>query len=301
MYNKVYQGSAYHTLLSQVTAESVDLVYIDPPFFSQRTLRKRKSGHKFEDSWDSIDDYTRFIDPILRQLKDKLKPTGVICVHLDFRAVHYVKCSMDKMFPKFINEIIWNHDRWNPNPFTFLNSHDTILVYGKNKKYTFNRPNKQYRSARAEFDFQRGYTTRSGDSRYYPDGKSTRIVIAYDINKVNEAIKKGILVKGKNYDKIVETRSSGYRVESDVWNINILGNSCSENAEYPTQKPLKLLEKIIRAFSNKGDLVLDCFAGSGTTLVAADKLQRKYIGIDNNPDAIKTIKSRLKDYTLEMF
>jgi len=199
-----------------------------------------------------------------------LKLTGSIYLHIDYHAVYKLKIIMDEIFGEknFINDIIWTYSGREIKQRRFPHKHDTILLYGKSKDYTFNTLYKSYRNEYIKM-FNRDDNDGKGRYQTQPDGKGGRY--------------KQYLNKSKG------------QIISDVWNdikpLNNLGQQ--HKLKYPTQKPIELLERIIKTSSNPNDIILDPFCGSGTTLKAARKLERNYIGIDKNEQAIKISKERV--------
>jgi site-specific DNA-methyltransferase (adenine-specific) len=191
-----------------------------------------------------------------------LKTTGSIYLHCDSTASHYLKILLDFIFGKnnFRNEIVWSYQRWTSSSKAFQRTHDTILFYAKDiKNNVFNVQAEPY----------------SKLSKH----KAKRFT----------KIEKGKLVQ--NYtDAIVREKSM-----RDVWEISILNSQSKERTGYPTQKPLALLRRIVLASSNEGDTVMDPFCGCATTCVAAQQLQRKWIGIDIEKQAVGILVERLSD------
>jgi len=258
------------TLLELGYRGKIDLIYIDPPFASNKDyVRKvelrglRELGQIEEDSESIIqqtmyediwkrDEYFQFMYERLILLKEMLKETGNIYVHLDYNAVHYVKIILDEVFGQdnFINEIIWCYTGPSrESNISFSYKHQTILRYSKSDspKFDLSRVRIPYKA------LHKGGT-------YFGDGIG---------DKENERY----IIKGKD--------------PGDWWEISPSGRIQTEYAGFNTQKPLKLLERIIDSSTDKYDLVLDCFVGSGTTCVASQKLGRRWIGVDINNGAIQ--------------
>lgn len=239
----------------------VDLVYIDPPYQTGRQRRNRRSNHAFDDEWtDGLDGYLSFLRPRLAQMHRVLKASGTIYVHLDWRVVHHVRLMLDELFgcDNFLNEVIWSYRTGGVSRQWFGRKHDNILVYAKCKgSHTFHLLREgTFRTDGLNHDDQgRPFkSTRAG--RLYFDSRGPAI--------------------------------------TDVWDLPFLSTVSLERCGYPAQKPLALLNRIIRASSNPGDLVADYFCGSGTTLVAARDCQRHYLGCDNNPDAVAIAQRRIE-------
>jgi site-specific DNA-methyltransferase (adenine-specific) len=252
----------------------VDLVYLDPPFFTQKNhkLQNRDSckEYAYNDSWDSVDDYILFIRERLIECRRVLKDSGSIFLHCDRSASHYLRVALDEVFgmDEFQSEIIWSYRRWSNSKKGLLNNHQNILFYSKTKNFKFNTM----------------YTD------YSPTTNVDQILVDRKRNERSKTVYKvdddGVPVIGK------EKRGVPL---SDVWNIPYLNPKAKERIGYPTQKPVLLLEQIIKTATDEGDMVLDPFCGSGTTLVASALLNRKYIGIDISEDAVLLSNQRLED------
>jgi len=246
--------------LRDLKAGSIDLIYIDPPFNSNRKYSnsvKVIGDRCFDDRFDSVDAYLRYMKPRLKELHRVLKPTGSLYYHCDWHASHYVKVLLDSPelfgYANFQNEIVWCYRSGGASPRKrFSRKHDIILFYSKTGDYVFN--------GLREKSYNRG-------------------------------------LKPYKFRGVEEYRDeSGWYTEvgmKDYWEINMVGRTSRERLDYPTQKPQVLLERIVSASSNEGDIVLDAFCGSGTTLAAARKLGRRWIGIDISPTACKLSRERL--------
>ena len=258
------------SVLQSIADESVQLIYVDPPFNTGRTQTRGSSvttrteegsrvgfkGQRYEivketvlSYDDEFSDYWAFLEPRLEQAWRVLAETGTLYVHLDYREVHYAKVLLDALFGRecFLNEIIWAYDYGGKAKSRWPAKHDTILVYVKSPtKYYFNSE---------EVDRE----------PYMAPGLVTP-----------EKVEKG-------------------KLPTDVWWHTIVSPTGTEKTGYPTQKPLGILRRIIQASSRDGDVVLDFFAGSGTTGAAALELNRNFILIDQNPEAIEVMKDRFKD------
>ncbi len=265
---KLYYTTDNLELMKSLPSESIDLIYNDPPFFSQRnymTKSKVDIGVKrsFTDTFTDLTEYLNFLHVRLVEMKRLLKPNGSIYIHLDWHSSHYVKVIMDSMFgyDNFINNIVWNYKGGGYSKKGFAKKHDDILLYSKSDKYTFN------------------YNDIS-----VPYQPGTEILIDEQTNK-RYYLKSGIRYYVERDGKLVE----------DWWDDipNMLHNKLSERYNYPTEKPEQLLERIIKASSNPGDIVADFFGGSGTTAAVAQRLNRKWITCDKSIDSINLIKARL--------
>lgn len=259
--------------LQSVDNESVDMAYLDPPFFTQKKqVLKDSNGQQYEfsDEWESRETYLIYIKERLLEVKRVLKDSGTIFLHCDSTASHYLKILMDEVFGEnnFQSEIIWSYKRWSNSKKGLLAGHQTIYFYSKTKNYKFNTLFCDY-SPTTNLDqiLQERVRNNKGKSTYRRD---------VDGNVVWGKEKQGVPL-------------------SDVWEIPFLNPKAKERTGYPTQKPVELLERIIKISTNEGDTVLDPFCGSGTTLVAAKLLGRKFIGIDMNSAAIELSKKRLEN------
>lgn len=299
--NVLYYGDNLDVLRRHIQDEVVDLVYLDPPFNSNADYNVlfREHGEKaaaqvqaFEDTWEwNVDArsayeevveaggqvadtmrafrtmlgasdmlaYLSMMAPRLLELHRALKPTGTLYLHCDPTASHYLKLLLDAIFgPRhFLNEIIWSYKAGAAGKSTFGRKHDTILRYG-----------------------------RSAAVAFYPDA----IRIPYADSTLQRLKYAG--AREKNVAKVL---ARGGKVPTDVWEIGIIQGNSPERLGYQTQKPIELMERIVLASSQPGDLVLDPFCGCGTTIDAAQLLGRRWIGIDITHVAINLIKTRLTD------
>ena len=253
-------------ILPTLEKESVDLIYIDPPFFSNRTYEiiwgDEAEIRSFDDRWEGgINVYTDWMKQRVIELHRVLKPTGTLYLHCDWHANAYLRIMLDEIFgaAHFLNEIIWCYRGAGYPKRDFGRRHDTIFRYGKSDEYTFNLDavREEYADATKErFKHYIGNVRKGGD---------------FGLQKLNPL--------GKQPD--------------DWWQIQPIAPSAKERLGYPTQKPETLLQRIIQASSNKGDLILDAFCGCGTAMAVAQKTGRCWYGIDISPSAIATIKNRL--------
>lgn len=261
--NIIYCGDCL-TKLKELPDESVDLIYIDPPFSSNRNyvaFWEEQEVRHFEDRFENVGEYIKYMTPRLKELYRVLKSTGSFYYHCDWHASHYIKVLLDRDdffgYGNFVNELVWHYRRWTGSANAFLRMHDTILFYAKNKgQHIFN-------------PLFTAYTDKSlARKQHY----HTRI-------KGDDVYVTSIAPKGVK--------------ENDVWIIPVINSQAKERLGYPTQKPIALLDRIIKASSNEGDVVLDAFCGCGTALVSAQKNKRKWIGIDISPTACRVVGQRL--------
>lgn len=249
--------------LAQFPDECVDLIYLDPPFFSNKSYEviwgDEAEVRSFEDRWEGgINHYIEWMRHRLLELHRVLKPTGSLYLHCDWHASHHLRLLLDDIFgaSQFRNEIIWHYRRWTGEARSFLKMHDSIFFYSKTNAYAFNRQFTDYTEASKKR--KQNYHTR---------------------------------IKGDDvYVTSVDERGVG---ENDVWQISLLNSQARERLGYPTQKPEALLERIITASSNPGDVVLDPFAGCGTTQVVAERMKRQWVGMDISPTAVGLMRQRL--------
>ena len=317
--NKLYFGDNLQILRDHVADESVDLIYLDPPFNSKvsyNVLYRAKNGSQsasqitaFDDTWhwgkesevsyhevittglpkianllqalrsflgtNDMMAYLTMMAPRLVELRRVLKPTGSIYLHCDPTASHYLKLILDAILgaSNFRNEIIWHYGQRTAFYKTHLSKkHDVIFLYGKTGEAVLNPVASAW--PRDEFLAHRH------DVKVDEDGRE---FIWTDGGK-----------PGTRYKRFVdEVLAQGKPLDS-VWNIPLLNSAAKERLGYPTQKPEELLERIVKASSNEGDIVLDPFCGCGTAIAVAEEMDRRWIGIDVAYMAIPLIKRRLR-------
>lgn len=304
--------------LQKLPDACVDLIYIDPPFNSNRNYEvfwgETKEKRSFEDRHENTRAYIDYMRPRCEQMARVLKKTGSFYYHCDWHASHYVKAMLDGLFGEnnFQTEIIWKRTNAKGLAFKgFPNNHDTIFFYGGGDELTWNRPFKEY-----DPDYVAKFYrfVEEGTGRRYrlsdltnpnPDRpnltyewKGHKRVWRWTKERMEEADKKGIIYyssTGLACQKRYLDEMQGQPIDS-VWDdIPPVQAQANERLGYPTQKPLALLERIIKSSSNENDVVLDAFCGCGTALVAAQKLKRQWIGIDISPTACRVMAKRLKD------
>ncbi len=271
MKNTIYFGDNIQVLRS-LENESVDLIYIDPPFntgkrqtrtqikttrseegdrtgfIGQRYQTVRLGTHEYVDIFD---DYMAFLAPRLEEAYRVLAAHGSLYFHIDYREVHYCKVLLDQIFGResFLNEVIWAYDFGGRSRRKWPAKHDNILVYVKDPRcYTFN---------------------------------------VDDIDRI-PYMAPGLVGPEK---------AAKGKLPTDTWWHTIVGTNSKEKTGYPTQKPLGILNRIIRASSNPGDLVLDFFAGSGTTGVSCAALDRRFILVDDNLQSLQVMARRFINLT----
>jgi DNA modification methylase len=361
--NTLYYGDNLEILRKYVADESVDLIYLDPPFNSNRAYNvifQDKTGkysaaqiQAFEDTWhwspetqsafdemmtgnypndlkNMMNAFRQFMDSNdlmayltmmairLVELRRVLKNTGSIYLHCDPTANHYLKILLDYVFgsANFRNEIIWQRTRVAKRQSNFWGkNYDNILFYTNSQDFTFNGQftehpesykNSHYNLIEPETGRRYGLWdfTQSGDGEARRFGESSLKPPAgkhwiWSQERIDEAFKEGriVITKGgmPRLKRYLDVSKGEYvqAIWSDLFDINSMAK---ERLGYPTQKPVALLERIIQASSNEGGVVLDPFCGCGTAVVAAEKLGRKWMGIDITHLAIALIKKRLADH-----
>lgn len=264
--NRIYFGDNL-PILQSLPAESVDLIYIDPPFNTGKTqsrtqIRTERSqdgdrtgfaGQRYQTIKvgsrgyaDIFDDFLAFLAPRLEEAYRVLKPRGSLYFHIDYREVHYCKVLLDQIFGRegFINEIIWAYDYGGKPRTRWPAKHDNILFYAKDPAhYTFN---------------------------------------------VEDIDREPYMAPGL----VGPEKAERGKLPTDTWWYTIVGTNSKERNGYPTQKPLGVINRIIRASSHPGELVMDFFAGSGTVGESCLKLGRRFLLVDNNPQAMEVMAKR---------
>ncbi len=251
------------SLLKEIASQSIDLIAIDPPYCSEEDYVE------FNDVWESITGYLGYMRERLLEMHRVLKNTGSFYIFCDEHAKFEMKLLLDKIFgrERFRREIIWNGGSVSGFKTTvngWVRQHDAILYYTKSKDFTFK---KQYQPHTKKY-IKQAFRYVDEEGRVYR--------------------KRG---NGKQYLDESPGRLFG-SVWNDIYSFQTRTRA-KEYLKYPTQKPEKLLKRIILASSNPGDIVADFFCGSGTTLKVALDNERDYIGCDNNPNAIELSKNRL--------
>ena len=237
--------------------------------------------------------YLSYMVERLLPMRTILKSTGSIYLHCDPTASHYLKIMMDMIFGdrNFLNEVIWHYQKWTNAASHYQRNHDVLLIYAKKKKnHTFNKMYTEPAPSQAAV-IKRGYNVNKVKEK---DGAKLQLLV-YNKEKVDSLVKLGKL-KLEKYDRIVFRNEQKETALSDTWSIQYLHSQAKERLGYATQKPEALLERIIKASSNKGDIVLDPFCGCATTIAVAHKLERRWIGIDIAIHAVKRVaRARLAD------
>ncbi|MHB8844410.1 MAG: DNA methyltransferase [Nitrospirota bacterium] len=272
-------------LLANGFRGKVNLVYIDPPFDSgadyvrKVSLRGPKGTAKLDgetytlgeqiqytDIWAN-DNYLQFMYERLLLLKELLSFNGSLYLHCDWHKSHHLRCLLDEVFgsDNFLNDIVWRYVKFQMGDMgKFANNSDRLLLYRKSSEHWIFNPQK-FKLAEPKKLLKKGWDKESGTIQNIKDenGRTQKIEI---------------------FEEKID----------DVWNLQFMGATSGERTDYPTQKPEKVLERVILASSNPGDVILDCFAGTGTTAAVAQKLGRRWIGCDINNGAIQTTSKRLQ-------
>lgn len=276
--NKIFWGDNLQ-VMSHLLKEyrgKIDLIYIDPPYDSKADYNKtislkgktvKSDTNSFEekqysDIWNN-DEYLQFMYERLILMKELITANGSIYLHCDFHKVHHLRCIMDEIFGQnsFKNEIVWWYITTPAPKKHFARQHDTLLFYSKNENNYFDR-----------------------DS----------VRVPYSEETLSKKASRRVFHQGdKSYQQVPNEKG---KVCPDVWEIPFINPFANERLNYPTQKPEKVIERVIMASSKPGDIVFDCFMGSGTTQAVALKLGRKFIGADINLGAIETTIKRLNEF-----
>jgi site-specific DNA-methyltransferase (adenine-specific) len=278
--NRLALAELAHDLSSQVT-----LAYLDPPYLTNQVheaivqtpgqrardrsgpLKARPKKFAFDDRWSSRADYLEALGQRLVLIRELLAPHGSVVVHVDSKTSHYVKVLGDEIFGEecFASEIIWRYRRWPSKTPNFQRVHDVLLRWRKcaKTKPRFNTP-------------------------YEPLAAST--LATWGTNKQRAVFEKdGRRARSSTTEEATKGVPMG-----DVWEIGVIAPVSRERTGYPTQKPEALLERLILALSDEGEVVLDPYAGSGTTLAVAARLGRSFVGIDQSEVALAIATRRLE-------
>jgi len=248
----------------------IDLIYADPPFFTNKGYSARigrgedsrkpeqwQLAEGYQDEWDDLNSYLDMLHPRLQLMHRLLSPTGSLFLHLDWHANSYARILLDEIFGygNYRNEIIWTYHGPSPIKSAFNRKHDMILFYSKTDQYIFN-------------------------------ADEVRIPYASNTVETFKSSKKAGFGKMPDLDR--------GKVPEDWWYFPVVARLHSERTGYPTQKPEALMERIILASTNQGDLVADFFGGAGTTAVVAARLERQFISSDFQPRALHTTLGKFR-------
>ena len=268
----------------------VDLVYMDPPYNTGRSFAK--GLYSFDDNFgtglDGMYNYLRYLYPRVLLMHRVLKDTGSIYLHCDWHANSYIRVHiLDPIFgdKNFRNEVVWRYGKMANAKHKMAENHDTIFFYAMSSKTPF------YPLYINDSEYKARYKRYLKDNKiYYRDVKesSDRLILGR-VNKLQKEYGRHLMNDDVLFDFDTEKKA-----QDDVWyDIPLLKGNSKERIGYPTQKPEALLERIIKASSNEGDIVLDPFMGGGTTIAVAERLGRKWIGIDINPVCEDIVNHRL--------
>lgn len=320
--NMLYCGDNLEWL-RHLPDESVDLIYLDPPFFSNRNYEviwgDEAEMRSFEDRWEGgIHHYIEWMEERVVEMHRILGTTGSLYVHCDWHGSRYLGVMLDGVFgiENFRNEIVWKRSHAHNSANRYGANHDTILFYGKTNEVTWNRV---YQAYEREY-IAKHYRHVDGRGRRYKHENPTGAGVSRGVTgqpwrgvdptakgrhwaKTPEELDRldaeGLIHWPKKkgawpYIKLYLDDMKGIPAQDTWTDIGPINMVAAERLGYPTQKPIALLERIIRASSNPGDVVLDPFCGCGTTVAAAHILSRRWIGIDISPTAVNVMKHRLQ-------
>ena len=354
----LYYGDNLQVLREHIADESVDLIYLDPPFNSNRNynvLFEEKTGEKsnaqiqvFEDTWEWNQEAARLYElvvemggkasqvlqsfriflgetdmlaylcmmaPRLIELRRVLKSTGSLYLHCDPKASHYLKMLLDGVFgvDSYVNELIWQRTSGHNDSKKWASVHDVILFYRKGPDFTWNsvytEHTKGYVKSHYYLEDEKGIYRLHEIIRTASMGERPNLTYEYKgyrpewgwrvvrekLEKLDSDNRVVWSKSGRPYLKRYLEEQEGNSITSVITDIGPINSQAQERLGYPTQKPEALLERIIQASSNEGDVVLDPFCGCGTAIAAAQRLNRKWIGIDITHLAVTLIKHRLQD------
>ena len=332
-------------IMRGMNSESVDLIYLDPPFNSNANyaapIGSEAAGAEFKDTWtlndvdvawldlieakhpalnrvihaamtDSDKSYLIYMAVRLLEMHRILKSTGSIYLHCDPTMSHYLKLVMDAVFGKgnFLNEVVWKRTAAHNDSAVYGCIHDTILYYSKGDSPTLNE---QYQPYSDEYLKRYRHTDENGKrflDRDLTAGSLSGGGYPYEWNGITKIWRCPFTTMQEYHKsgKLYYTRNGTPRLKQflddmpgvpvqDVWiDIPPINSQAKERVGYPTQKPLALLDRIIKASSNEGHVVFDPFCGCATTLVAADRLQREWIGIDISAKAAELVVERIRTH-----
>ncbi|MDN8622477.1 site-specific DNA-methyltransferase [Corynebacterium sanguinis] len=288
----------------------IDLIYIDPPFDSKADYRTKITlpgmtidqkptvfeQFAYSDTWsDGTASYLAMITPRLVLMRELMADTASIYVHLDWHVGHYVKLVMDEIFGResFVNEVIWRYGKMSNATRRYPQNHDTIFCYGKTPDYFF-RP---VRSADSEY--------KQRFSRWVVNNKVTYGAVAHSGDKlIKLRIRKIMKELGRDLidTDVLFDFDQEFKTQDDVfYDISIIKGNAAENLNFDTQKPEKLIERLISASCPDGGMVGDFFSGSGTTAAVAERLGRRWVASDIGKTSVMVARKRLIDQDAKPF
>lgn len=253
-------------IMRRLTAETVTLAYLDPPYNTGRVYETREGVRAFDDRWGHVRDHIAHLRPRLEAVRELLAPHGCCVVHVDWHAAGYVRMLGDEVFGTdcFASEIVWRYRRWPARTRNFQRVHDTLFRWVRDPE-SDHRWNQLYEPLAAS------------TVKHWGTGRQ--------LAEVDES--------GRRRRSTSTAEPSPGVPLGDVWEIPIVAPRALERTGWPTQKPAALLERLITACTNEGDLVLDPYMGSGTTIAVAHQLGRPAIGIDSSEEAVRIATSRI--------
>jgi len=306
-------------VLRKIDSEIVDLIYLDPPFFSNRNYEviwgDEGEIRSFIDRWSGgVDHYIAWLKERVVEMHRILKASGSIFLHCDWHANAYIRVFiLDKIFgvQNFVNEIIWKRTTAHNNANRLGRVYDTIFIYQKSKTFQLNpikvehseKQLQRYKHSDETGVFRVENLTSPGNKRQFiwrDVHPGTNRSWAYDLETLEKFYSDGLIALQKNGKPrkdglkkyLAETEGASLQ---DLWTDLVLAPTNGERIGYPTQKPEKLLHRIILCATKEEDVVLDPFVGGGTTIAVADRLNRKWIGIDQSVQAVKVTEMRLQN------
>lgn len=293
----LFQGDCLE-VMSRFPAACIDLIYIDPPFGTGKARKgdrlplapggrirgeeKADDTFRFEDTWaGDLKGYLGWLRPRLQCMARLVKPAGSMLVHVDWNASHYIKVMLDEVMGRrnFVNEIIWHYKTGGHSRKRLSRKFDSIFWYAKGERFTYNPeaaalPRNRCRLCGDELK-RRNHMKRRTDEK----GRTVSLI--------------------RSGGRIYEYYEDAPAAPCDVWlDIGHLHQRDPERTGYPTQKPLKLLERLVSLCSRPGDVVADFFAGTGTTLIAAARLKRKWVGAEKEAEALRLAFDRFRALSL---
>ncbi len=256
----------------------IKLIYVDPPYFTEKlhNMKGSEDSIAYEDIYNhSLEEYMNKMYIQLKLLHEILDDTGSIYVHVDYRTSSYIRIILDEIFGEknLKGYIIWNIDNGAKSKKYWSNQHNDILVYSKSDDFIFNSSSKLLKTKYSDSSLKTHFRKKDSVGRNYRERT----------------------INSKTYKYYADEGKLIGSVWNDIKSMTANSPLMQEYTCYPTQKPISLLKRIISASSNEGDIILDSFCGSGTSLVAAEKMDRYWIGVDQSEEAIKTTKSRIEN------
>ncbi len=325
--SRYLKTSKYHVLYNEDCLETaqrlsdnfVDLIYTDPPFYTDRLFQR--GNYRFDDRWDDVDEYMFWLKPRLQEFKRILKSTGSIYIHCDWHVSHNIKVLADKIFNRsnFLNEIIWkrqsSHNDASQGSRHYGRIHDSIFVYAMSSDYTWNQQYTPYsesylKSAYRHVDPESNRKYALGDLTG-PGGASkgnpkyeflgAERYWRYSKQKMEKLLASGKISHKKGrlpYLKRYLDEMNGRQLQ-DIWSD--IPPEKGNNYKYPTQKPERLIRRIVKTSSNEGQVLYDPFVGSGTSGVVCSRLSRNWIGSDISCEACNLTFERLQALDCQVF